>query len=451
MTESEIIIIFTRYPEPGTTKTRMIPLLGDVGAAELARQMTEHTVKVARSYISDAPGMRNIEIQYTGGNFGGMQAWLGKDLCYVSQVNGNLGDRMSHAVGKAFENGATYVTVIGTDCPGLTERHLRETFESLRQNDSVIGPAGDGGYYLFGIRLHAGIDVIPSIYPDIEWGSKHVLFQTVTHLRDIGLSFCFIERLDDVDRPEDLPVWNRIKRINSTGKYEPVISVIIPVLNEANAIERTIECLDGAHNLEIIVVDGGSTDDTVSQVINRGINLITSERGRANQMNAGVEAVSGDYLLFLHADTVLELGFDHEIRRILADPSVACGAFTLKIDSPHKFFRFIEFTTHFRTICMKMPYGDQGLFLRADMLARVNGIPQQPIMEDFELLRRIRRYGKIVVSNLSALTSARRWHMRGFIRYTLLNQLIILAYLMGISPNTLHRWYYDNEINRADN
>ncbi|NJL36421.1 MAG: glycosyltransferase family 2 protein [Leptolyngbyaceae cyanobacterium SM1_4_3] len=220
----------------------------------------------------------------------------------------------------------------------------------------------------------------------------------------------------------------------------PKISIIIPVLNEANVIQQILNQLRNAA-VEIIVVDGGSQDQTVEIVKSLGDRVIHSRPGRAYQMNAGAKAATGEILLFLHADTRLPTGFADLICQTLAQPKTIAGAFALEIDGPQPGLRLVEWGVNVRSRYFQMPYGDQALFLRAETFARFGGFPELPFMEDFELVRRLRRKGKVAIAPASVLTSARRWKKLGVLRTTLLNQVIIAAYLIGVSPEKIVKWY----------
>ncbi|MCP4663975.1 MAG: glycosyltransferase [bacterium] len=200
------LIVFTRYPQPGETKTRLIPALGEQGAADLQRQMTEHTMRGVRP-LSTSAAMR-VELRYEGGSEEEMRAWLGPALCFHPQGGGDLGMRMLRAFQDSFAAGDERVVVIGSDCPGLRTEHLREGFASLARTDLVLGPAGDGGYYLIGLRRSCS-ERAPALFSGLRWGSERVLPETLRIAAAAGLSIFLLDILDDVDRPEDLPIWER--------------------------------------------------------------------------------------------------------------------------------------------------------------------------------------------------------------------------------------------------
>jgi rSAM/selenodomain-associated transferase 2 len=158
-------------------------------------------------------------------------------------------------------------------------------------------------------------------------------------------------------------------------------------------------------------------------------------------MNAGAALASGDILLFLHADTRLSEGFEDHVQDALAGPGVAAGAFKLKIDSNTRGLRLTERVANWRSRTLQMPYGDQALFLKKEVFWGLEGFPPFPIMEDFELVRRLRRRGRIELAPGWATTSARRWQQVGVTRTWLLNQLVVTAYLCGVSTHRLARWY----------
>ncbi|MBD2358173.1 TIGR04282 family arsenosugar biosynthesis glycosyltransferase [Tolypothrix sp. FACHB-123] len=197
------LIVFTRYPEPGKTKTRMIPALGDVGAADLQKQMTEYTVSQVKELQKIAEV--SCEVRFAGGNLQLMQDWLGLDLVYQSQGEGDLGDRLARSLSDAFQSGREQVIIIGTDCPGVNSQLLTKAFEQIRSFDLVIGPAIDGGYYLIGLR-----QLIPNLFANIDWGTPQVLQQTVNIAEKLNLSKIYLPALSDVDYPEDLPIWEQI-------------------------------------------------------------------------------------------------------------------------------------------------------------------------------------------------------------------------------------------------
>ncbi|BBD67201.1 hypothetical protein NIES4072_55060 [Nostoc commune NIES-4072] len=196
------LIIFTRYPEPGKTKTRLIPALGTVGAANLQREMTEHTIFQVQE-LQKAIAI-SVEVRFTGGDSQLMQDWLGLDLVYQSQGEGDLGSRMARSLFEAFESDATKVIIIGTDCPGVNAQILETAFEKLHSFDLVLGPAIDGGYYLIGLR-----QPIPELFVNIEWGTAQVFQKTVEIAEKLNLSYVNLLSLADVDRPEDLPIWEQ--------------------------------------------------------------------------------------------------------------------------------------------------------------------------------------------------------------------------------------------------
>lgn len=432
------LIIFTRYPFAGRVKTRLIPAIGAESAADLHRQMTEHTVGQARAWLTSAQAAgaaAAITICIDGGESRLVSEWLGADLDYRTQVGSDLGSRMERAIAEALAVGAERVVLIGTDCPGVSADILCAAFERLQSSDLVLGGASDGGYYLIGMRRR-----YPELFVGIDWSTERVLAQTIAIAPQLQLAIGYVSTLSDVDRPEDLHLLAQL-----TSGFK--ISMIIPALNEAKSIATVLARLDSFANVEPIVVDGGSEDDTVAIAQALGVKVVTAPRGRASQMNAGARAATGEILLFLHADTFLPLGGERVVRQTLQPPLDArravpvAGAFEIAIAAPLPSLRWIERLVNWRSRWRQMPYGDQAIFVTAETFWELGGFPEQPIMEDFELIRRLRRRGRIAIVAPPVVTSARRWLKLGVWQTTFINQAIVIAYLLGVSPARLAAWY----------
>lgn len=221
----------------------------------------------------------------------------------------------------------------------------------------------------------------------------------------------------------------------------PGISVIIPVLNEQNTIRATLEQLVTIPDLEVIVVDGGSQDGTKEWLAQQGVKMLTTKPGRAYQMNQGAAIAKGESLVFLHADTQLPENFSSWVQSTLAQPGIVAGAFLLKIDGQLKGLRLVEWLANWRSCHLQMPYGDQAIFIKATTFQQVGQFAEMPIMEDFELIQRLRCWGKIAIVPMPVITSARRWQKLGVLKTTLINQGIVLAYRLGVPPDRLVQWY----------
>ncbi|MBI5570767.1 MAG: TIGR04283 family arsenosugar biosynthesis glycosyltransferase [Desulfomonile tiedjei] len=431
------VIVFTRYPEPGRTKTRLIPILGAEGAANLQRSMAEHAIERIRLVCQVHPV--EVEVRYEGGSLLQMSGWLGQDLSYREQHAGDLGTRMRLAFEEAFREGAGQVILVGTDCPGISAGLLERSFRELRAHDLVLGPATDGGYYLMGLKR-----LTPELFSGVPWGTSTVLATTLELARKSSLSTHLVDELTDVDRVEDLEVWQRESLHHAENDardrgWADGISVIVPTLNEVERLASTVASIGTADHTEIIVVDGGSSDGTADAARALGLRVIESSRGRAVQMNLGASEARGAILLFLHSDTSLPKDWADHVRTLLARPRTAAGAFALRLDGRMRGLRSIERLANFRSERLQLPYGDQGIFLRADTFRSAGGFPELPIMEDFVFMRNLRRLGRIRIAQAAVLTSARRWQSRGVWRNTLLNQAIVLGYMLGVPPAVLAR------------
>jgi uncharacterized protein len=202
------LIVFARYPVPGKTKTRLIGQLGGGGAAALQDAMTRHTLAQVTAFL-ERPGTE-AEIRFAGGQITEMAEKYGRQWNYAPQGDGDLGQRLCRAIQQAFDGRAARVVVIGTDCPEVTAANLTSAFEALREHDLVLGPAVDGGFYLLGLRRPRA-----NLFAGIGWGTDAVLCQMLDAAERLRLSIRFLMPLHDVDRPEDLPVWEEVRRARS--------------------------------------------------------------------------------------------------------------------------------------------------------------------------------------------------------------------------------------------
>jgi rSAM/selenodomain-associated transferase 2 len=219
----------------------------------------------------------------------------------------------------------------------------------------------------------------------------------------------------------------------------PDLSVIVPAWNEAEGLAAAIESAR-APGVEILVVDGGSTDATAAVAAGLGVRVVPAERGRGRQLAAGAAAARGEHLLFLHADARLPAGYAHLVRRTLADRAVAVGAFTLRIAAAGAGLRVVEWGARQRSRWLSLPYGDQALFVRAETYQRLGGYRPLTAMEDFDFVRRARRVGMVRTLPEPVLVSPRAWLRRGTLQFTLLNALCASAWFLGVDPRRIARW-----------
>jgi len=221
----------------------------------------------------------------------------------------------------------------------------------------------------------------------------------------------------------------------------PGLSVIIPTLNEARSIGRTLDAvLRAAPGAEVIVVDGGSRDGTAEAARTRGVKVITSARGRGAQMHAGACAARGRALWFLHADTLPSVECAGLMAEALGDPSVVAGNFHVLFDGGARAARFLTWL-YPRLRRLGLCYGDSGIFVRREAYIRLGGFRAFPIFEDLDLVRRLRKSGRVAHLPAAVTTSSRRFEGRSFAltfaRWSLLQAL----YWLGVHPETLGRMY----------
>jgi uncharacterized protein len=421
------LILFGRYPVPGRTKTRLIPTLGPVGAAELQRRLTRNSLTTVL-HSGLPPG--DVEFCYTGGTPGQVRRWLGRhNIAFSRQTGGDLGSRMANALGAALQGEGRPAVLVGTDIPTMTTEHIRSAFRALEDHDLVLGPSRDGGYWLIGMRRPR------DLFRDIPWGRPEVLARTLNRAARLGLSVHQLETLNDIDTEADLADWQ------PDGQWRrPYLTVVIPALNEAATIADTIGRVRTADS-RIIVADGGSGDRTADLARAAGAEVIVTPPGRAVQQNTAARLSAGPVLLFLHADTLLPGDYPAQVFETLMPADVAAGAFRFRTDWNRRSMRLLEKTVHLRSTLLQMPYGDQALFMPAATFEKVGGFPQVPIAEDLFLVRRLGRLGRIAQARGFALTSGRRWRTIGVWRVTLINNLIAGGCLLGMNPRQLAPLY----------
>lgn len=216
----------------------------------------------------------------------------------------------------------------------------------------------------------------------------------------------------------------------------------MPVLNEAKELRNTLYRLKMSGNEELIIVDGGSSDETMSIAREFTDKVYRTRTGRANTMNYGAEKANGDIILFLHADCVLPDKAYNVIRETLDNEKISAGAFYLSINSPGLRFRIIESAANIRSRTASLLYGDQGIFMRRSMFKHIGGYAEIPLMEDIEISGRLRKTGKLVLAKPPVKASPRRWLKEGILHTTLRDWAIAFSYtFLKAPPSKLIKYY----------
>ena len=425
--DRDSLLVMTRLPREGQTKTRLIPALGADGAAKFHDRLARHAVGRALSFSMMQPEV-DVRVHLAGGTAREGREWLGEVECH-QQVDGDLGERMQAAVDQAFDDGARRVVVIGTDCPDLDEGMFDEAFKALRNAELVYVPAEDGGYTLVGMSKPCA-----EVFKGIAWGGAEVLEQSLAAAKQAGREVGLLETLADVDEPQDL------ERAEAVLKSGSRVSVIIPTLNEERNLPTLLNTLKESPPYEIIVADGGSQDRTAVLAEQAGARVVeVVGKGRGAQMNAAAAQASGEFLLFLHADTLPPKNCTQVVRETLMQAGVSAGAFGFRLTDELALGPLIESLVKLRCRCLRTPYGDQGLFLRRRLFDHLGGFPEWPVMEDLHLVRLLGKLGEVRITEQAAETSSRRWQSGGTVRTFLRHQLMLLGYHLGLPIQTIAR------------
>ncbi len=223
-----------------------------------------------------------------------------------------------------------------------------------------------------------------------------------------------------------------------------LFSVIIPTLNEStsltHALKELLASIESQSQVEIILCDGGSDDDSLKQVQQFPVTLVNAEKGRALQMNAGAQQATGEWLVFLHADTRLPKNWMNLIQGCEGD----WGRFNVQLSGQHWLLRIVEKSMNWRSQKTSIATGDQVLFFRSGFFHELGGFPEIPLMEDIAISKLARKFTAVNCIAQPVITSSRRWEKNGILRTIVLMWSLRLAYWLGIKPDRLHRIYYSS-------
>ena len=425
-----LILEFAKYPQPGHVKTRLAASLGSEEACRIYSAMAQKTHYELLKL--QGQGEACVIVYADGADRQKISGWLRGAYNTWLQPDGDLGARLEYAFCKAFEMGFQIVIAVGTDCPGLTAEKIQKAVGQLKRYDVVIVPATDGGYVLIGTNAFQ-----PALFRQITWSSDRVLEQTLQQAKAKNMSVALLGPETDVDTVEDL------KMVEDT--LSPELSVIIPVLNDRHFLKETLHTFSCVHHpgeIEVIVVDGGSTDGSDDVAAGFNVKALKSAPGRAQQMSLGARHARGRWFWFLHADCVPELETIRSLPGYLRTVDLRWGFFKQRISDPSPWFRLIELGNKLRGRIFNLPYGDQGIIVRRDLYFQCGGFAQVPFLEDVILSRCLSRICRPTVINKRIRITSRHWRSLGPFFTTIRNIGILFRFLViRQSPSDLLGYY----------
>jgi uncharacterized protein len=446
------VLVMAKAPLPGRVKTRLEPVFTRAECAaiqsELIRRTTTWAVEMAAPgavYVAfDPPAEREA-----------MQSLVPSGCRLIEQRGRDLGERLGVAVGEVEHDGP--LLVVGVDTL-LTRAHAEEALERLSAGaDVAFGPALDGGYYMVALRRPRRE---PFAIEPGAWGGPDVLAQSVAAAAAAGLDAQVLARAErDLDTPADAAALigvaggpradlpradgpladGPLARVLRAGLHDPLVSVVVPTLDEAATLPSLLDQLAALEGrFETIVADGGSTDDTADLArAHRTAPRVTEARGgRAQQLNAGAAAAHGDPIVFLHADSRLP----PDAYRSLTCTSADGGNFAIRFDGRDRFSRVLGAWYRVQRR-LGVYYGDSALWLRRHAWDALGGFRPLPIMDDYDMARRLERGFTTACLPGPVVTSARRWRALGVPRTVLSWVAIRWLFVAGVPPERLAALY----------
>ena len=413
-----------KAPVAGRVKTRLEPVFTPEECVEIQAALIERTVRWALEVAPDA-----AFIAFDDGWF-----WsAGVEL--IPQSGGHLGERLAAATAQVFERHAGPLLVVGVDTR-LTAAHAEAALARLAGGaDVVFGPALDGGYYL--VALARPAPELFAIDPD-AWGGPDVLELSLGAARAAGLAAALLDPERDLDTPADADALIDDPELGPLLR-RGLISVVVPALDEAAALPALLHHLAGLDGrFEVIVADGGSRDGTpeLAAAHPAAPRVLSVAGGRAAQANAGAAAAHGDPIVFLHADTRLPAA----AHRLLSESPADGGNFAIRFDGGDRFSRLLGawYAVQRR---LGVYYGDSAMWVRRRTFEALGGFRPLPIMDDYDLARRLEKGFRTACLPGPAITSARRWRALGVPRTVLSWVVIRWLFLAGVPAERLARLY----------
>jgi rSAM/selenodomain-associated transferase 2/rSAM/selenodomain-associated transferase 1 len=423
-------LVMAKAPVPGRVKTRLAPAFSRDECAQIQAALVERTARWAAAV---APGAAYVALDGP--------AALPPGATALRQSHGHLGERLERATAEVWSRHSGPLLVVGVDTR-LTAAHAEAALDRLASGaDAVFGPALDGGYWLVALARPAP-ELFTTIDP-VAWGGPDVLALSLAAARAAGLSVATLEPERDLDTPADAEALRDDPELGPLLRRgldrAPLVSVVVPVLDEAAALPGLLDHLAALEGrFEVVVADGGSGDGTLELAAGHpaGPRVIREPGGRAAQMNAGAAAARGDTLVFLHADTRLP----RDAHRSLASTGADGGNFAIRFDGGDRFSRVLGgwYALQRR---LGVYYGDSAIWLRRSAFEALGGFRALPIMEDYDLARRLERGFRTACLPGPAVTSGRRWRALGVPRTVFSWVVIRWLFIAGVPPERLAGLY----------
>lgn len=442
---NQAVVVFTRIPEAGRTKTRLMPYYTPEECAGLHMAFLQDISAALTDTIAD------VYVAYTGGGeYEEAFQTLFPGAEFYPQEGDGLGERMFNALSHVLSVGYERCILIGSDVPYADKVDFNRAFTILREKDYVLGPTEDGGYWLIGAR--AGEErMMKPMFSLSEYSHSQVLSDTLDMIPS-WKTYGLLEEKYDIDTIEDLLLF-REEAAGASHEFlekHHVISVIVPIYNEVALIHPFLEQLTKLQNrCEIIFVDGGSTDGSTAVLreaaaeSGSGIRLIESEKGRGPQLNAGADAANGDVLFFLHVDSELPENPVKEIFNVLEKHPAGC--FGVAFHS-RNFFMWTNKVISNRRAAKGIMFGDQGIFILRDLFYEAGMFPDIPIMEDYQFSLNLQEMGiQTGMTESTLYASDRRYRGSTIQKLRIMKHMANLRrrYRRGESPEKLLEEYPD--------
>ena len=449
------LVVLSKPPRPGACKSRLAESLGAGQAARLARAFLLDTWAGVSAWVSGHP---DVDLVFAQSASPDEYPLLLPTPTVVRQGEGDLGRRMATLAAGALGQ-RSEVLLLGTDSPGLPDAHLAAARAALSDADIVLGPLRDGGFWCLGVRGGNPALWGNTWLDDLDWSVDGTLAQVCERAERIGLKVSLAPAWFDIDRPEDLEGLRDVLEGEPEAAPEtlatlareqaaaghPLLSVVVTSLNENIRLDACLEALRQQEGpLEIVVADGGSTDRSAERAAaSPAVTVVVTPPGRGRQFAAGARLATGSMLLFLHTDTRLPPAGARLVREHLATAAHAWGAFVTHTVAdpslPNRAGPLLRLAD-VRSRWTHRPYGDQAIFATRAAYDAVDGFQPLPIMEDYDLSRRLGSRARPARVPEPVTVSGRRIQQRP-LRSLLLLRMIPPLFRLGVDPAFLARVY----------